>query len=91
VKAVRILIEGQVQGVGFRWFSERQAARWRVVGFARNLADGRVEVRAQAEEHALANFCDELRRGPRHAQVEGFTVTPVPLDEALSDFSIRFG
>jgi acylphosphatase len=90
VKAVQILISGRVQGVGFRWFAERQAERWRVAGFARNLPDGRVEVRAQAEEQALAGFCEDLRRGPRYARVDGFELTALPVDAALAEFSIRF-
>jgi acylphosphatase len=90
LKAVHILVSGRVQGVGFRWFTEREAERWAIAGYARNLADGSVEVRAQGDERALDGFCKELKRGPRAARIQELRVTPVAVDESLRRFSILF-
>jgi len=67
----RFLVSGAVQGVGFRWFVARHARALGMVGFARNLADGRVEVVADGGEgEALARLEALLRSGPAHAWVE---------------------
>ena len=68
--ARRYLVSGLVQGVGFRWFVGRHAERLGVTGFARNLADGRVEVVAAGSETALDALETELRRGPAGARVD---------------------
>jgi acylphosphatase len=68
----RFLVSGAVQGVGFRWFVARHARALGLVGFARNLPDGRVEVVAdEGEGEALARLETLLRAGPAHAWVEG--------------------
>ena len=61
-----------------------------VSGYVRNLPDGRVEVRAQADESTLASFCARLRKGPRGARVEDFDIQPVAVDPELTSFSVRF-
>jgi len=79
-----------VQGVGFRWFAEREAGPCRVSGFARNLADGRVEVLAQGDAKDVGAFEALVKQGPRHAHVEGFQTEEVPVDPDLVGFNIRF-
>ena len=67
----RFLIAGLVQGVGFRWYVARHARGLGLTGFARNLADGRVEVVAiGSDEAAMARLEALLRVGPAHARVE---------------------
>jgi acylphosphatase len=60
-----------VQGVGFRWFVARHARTLGLVGYARNLPDGRVEVVVSGPEESLPQLEQLLRAGPAHAQVEG--------------------
>jgi acylphosphatase len=68
---VRYLIAGAVQGVGFRWFVARHARSLDLTGYARNLADGRVEVVARGVDAArLERFEALLRAGPASARVE---------------------
>ena len=70
--ARRYVIAGRVQGVGFRWFVARHARGLGLSGFARNLADGRVEVVATGgDPAALARLEALLRAGPAHARVDG--------------------
>ena len=77
----RLLISGLVQGVGFRWEYRRVAEAAGTVGWARNLADGRVEVLLQGPAAAVAGVEAWCHTGPRHAvvtRVEG-------RDEPLGD------
>jgi acylphosphatase len=75
----RYFVRGRVQGVGYRYYALRQAEALGVSGFARNLADGRVEVVAEAEdEAALEAFEARLREGPSFAQVENLERAPMP-------------
>ena len=66
----RFLVTGMVQGVGFRWFVARHARSLGITGYARNLADGRVEVVGCGECEAMGQLEELLRKGPAHAQVE---------------------
>jgi acylphosphatase len=64
------LVEGRVQGVGFRFFVEEVARRLGLKGYVRNLADGRVEVYAMGERAVLARLRTQLEMGPRTSRVE---------------------
>ncbi len=67
----RFVVSGVVQGVGFRWFVARHARSLGLGGYARNLADGRVEVVAcGGGPDALTRLEELLRAGPAHARVE---------------------
>jgi acylphosphatase len=66
----RYLVSGRVQGVFFRASTQQRALELGVDGYARNLADGRVEVLAQADEAALAQLERWLWRGPLQADVQ---------------------
>ena len=68
--ARRFLISGDVQGVGFRFFAQRAAARHQVVGFVKNLADGRVEVLAEGPAASVESFKNDLATGPRFGSVD---------------------
>jgi acylphosphatase len=70
VPAYRYVVSGRVQGVGYRYFVLRQAEALGVSGFARNRADGAVEVVAEGTETALVDFEARLREGPSFAGVE---------------------
>ena len=74
----RFLVSGRVKGVGFRYFARQSAARLGVAGFARNLADGSVEVIAEGEPAALEAFEDALRHGPSFAEVMNVHRTEIP-------------
>jgi acylphosphatase len=71
VPAYCYLVQGRVQGVGYRYFVLRQASQLGVSGFARNRADGAVEVVAEGSEAALADLESRLREGPAFSEVSG--------------------
>lgn len=69
--ARRLIISGQVQRVGYRFFAQRVAARHQVAGYVRNLADGRVEVHAEGSPESVEGFKHDLAAGPEFSRVEG--------------------
>ncbi len=85
----RFLIQGIVQGVGFRYFARRAARELQLSGFVRNLADGSVEAVARGDERQLDALGEALRRGPSASRVDSVSVEdhPGPID--LDDFVIR--
>ena len=68
--ARRFLVRGRVQGVGFRWFVEREAHMLGIAGWVRNNSDGSVEVMAQGTARADCRFRSRLREGPRASRVD---------------------
>jgi acylphosphatase len=65
----RYLIDGRVQGVGYRYFTLRAAESLGVSGFVRNLVDGRVEVVAEGSAEAMTAFEQKLHEGPSFSAV----------------------
>jgi acylphosphatase len=63
-------VRGRVQGVGFRWFVEKEAATLGIAGWVRNRSDGSVEVLAQGTREQLFAFRTKLHEGPRAARVD---------------------
>lgn len=70
IEARRFVVRGRVQGVGFRWFVEREAHILGIAGWVRNNADGGVEVLAQGTREQLLGLHARLREGPRAARVD---------------------
>lgn len=80
---VRAVVEGRVQGVGFRWFVRQEARRLGVAGWVRNLADGSVELTVGGEPTAVRRLIDHVRVGPDSANVTAVRIEDVQLAESL--------
>lgn len=89
IVAKRLLIAGRVQGVGFRFFAEAQAAVEGVHGYVRNLPDGRVEAVIEGDDESVDRVERALRRGPPAAFVESVDVEHIPPSRRATGFSIR--
>ena len=63
------MISGLVQGVGYRYFTQRSAAKHQITGYVRNLDDGRVEVWAEAKPENVNEFKHDLTAGPTFSKV----------------------
>ena len=72
--ARRFVINGRVQGVGFRWFTKDLALREGVTGWVRNLPDGRVEALVEGDEEAVTRVEHALHTGPPGARVQTVNV-----------------
>jgi acylphosphatase len=89
--AKRFFVSGRVQGVGYRYFAMDAAEQTGVTGYARNLADGRVEVYAIGTNAQLRDLARELRRGPTLAAVAEVAEVDAELLLAFSSgFSVTF-
>ena len=88
---VRVLAGGRVQGVGYRYHAESWAVRLGVAGWVRNLADGRVEIVAEASPGPVEMFLERLRQGPRLARVESFEVRREEATGEFAGFRVAFG
>ncbi len=89
VEAKRYVVRGRVQGVGFRWFVEREAHLLGVAGSVRNNSDGSVEVFAQGTATQLAGLHGRLRQGPRASRVDEVDVSPAEPQPGLNSFRIE--
>ena len=89
VQARRFLVRGRVQGVGFRWFVEREAHLLGIAGWVRNNHDGSVEVLAQGTRDQLSGLHSRLREGPRAARVDNVEVSDLDPVPAMSSFRIE--
>ncbi|THG33148.1 acylphosphatase [Naasia lichenicola] len=72
--ARRVWISGTVQGVGFRYWTEKEAIRLGVGGTVRNLFDQRVEAEFEGPPEAVDSLTEWLRHGPPSARVSGIEV-----------------
>lgn len=77
---LHFLIQGRVQGVGFRWFVHREASELDLRGWVRNTEDGDVEVVASGSAEDLDELRTSLRKGPRGSRVD--RVIEHPLNES---------
>ena len=75
----RLLIEGRVQGVGFRNSCHRRASELGLDGWVRNLSDGRVEVQIEGSPQAIREMRLWCESGPREAEVEHLRASQIPL------------
>lgn len=84
-------VYGRVQGVGFRYSTQRQAISLGITGYAKNLDDGSVEVLACGTEAGVAQLVAWLKAGgPRSARVDKVVTEPHQPGREWADFGIRY-
>jgi acylphosphatase len=87
---VRVFVGGRVQGVAYRFYAEKCAARLAITGWVRNLPDGRVEVLAEGTGEHIESFVARLREGPSLAHVETFDVRRETSTGEFHEFRVAF-
>jgi acylphosphatase len=87
--ARRFLVRGRVQGVGFRWFVEREAHILGIAGWVCNNDDGSVEVLAMGTRGQLAGLHSRLFEGPRAARIDAVEVSEAEPVAGLNSFQVR--
>jgi len=87
-EALQAVVEGTVQGVGFRWFVMRHARALGLVGTVANLPDGTVRVVAVGERGDLESLVALLREGPSASRVRDVKLQWAPATDFYKDFSV---
>jgi len=82
------LFSGRVQGVGFRWTTQRIATRFPVTGFVRNLSDGRVELVVRGTTQDVSNFLAQIHQ-QLGSNIESMEECAYASDEPFAQFAIR--
>jgi acylphosphatase len=85
----RFIVRGRVQGVGFRWFVEREAKQLGLAGWVRNNEDSTVECLAAGPDTQVEALKAKLQQGPRASRVDRVEVMDASESEVPETFEIR--
>jgi acylphosphatase len=85
-----IIIRGMVQGVGFRYFTVRNATALDLTGYVKNLPDGRVEVRVEGEKDRVDELKKILDRGPGFSSVDDIDFRYMDFTAKFKEFSVEY-
>lgn len=88
--AAEIIVEGRVQGVGYRDYAQRRASRLGLAGYVMNLKDGRVRVHAEGAREVIESFMRQLEKGPPLARVERVTTRWLLPTRRFAGFEVRY-
>lgn len=88
--AAHIIIKGLVQGVGFRWFVEREARKLGLNGYVKNLYTGDVECEVEGERGFIEELIRQLRIGNRASRVSDIQIGWSECTDKYENFQIRF-
>ena len=89
VRRLYVRVGGRVQGVGFRYFTRREARRLGLAGYVRNRPDGDVEMEAEGPAGQVDALAEAVRRGPPGSRVRDFRSDDRPPRRNEADFEIR--
>ena len=90
LERLRAIVRGRVQGVGFRYFVQREASALGLGGYVRNQWDGSVEVVAEGPRQSLERLRARLSVGPRSAYVQEVNATWGAASGEFRFFNVRF-
>jgi acylphosphatase len=88
--AADIIVEGRVQGVGYRNYAQRRGELAGLVGYVMNLKDGRVRARVEGPRAVIEEFVRALEKGPPLSSVQSVTVRWLPPTNRFAGFDIRY-
>ncbi len=86
----RIIADGRVQGVGFRYFVQSEADRYKLAGWVKNRDDGRVEILAEGSEESLKPFLNAVKKGSPFSEDTNVSVSESRTLERHHTFSIIY-
>jgi acylphosphatase len=84
----RIICRGLVQGVGFRYFVFKQASKYNAQGYAKNLANGEVEILVEGMNSDIEKLHSAVKQGPSRSNVTDCTIEKMPFSGDLIGFDI---
>lgn len=85
-----MVVEGRVQGVGFRYFCQMNALKHSITGWARNLENGMVELEIQGSEASISKFILLVKEGNRFIRVDDYSTKKISLSENENNFKIKY-
>lgn len=85
-----IIVNGRVQGVGFRYFLQLTASKLNLTGWCKNLMNGDVEVEVQGLEKNVFSFVSETKKGNGFARVDDIDVKDISVVENEKKFSVKY-
>lgn len=85
-----IIVEGRVQGVGFRYFVQSTALKYSITGTVRNMDNGMVEIEAQGAEEQLNKFISIIRRGNTFIRVDNLSLKRIDANPAETKFNVSY-
>ncbi len=88
MKAALITINGRVQGVGFRYHTQKTALQYNIKGFVKNQPDGSVYIEAEGDETDMERFLIWCYEGPAWARVDDVKIQNSPVQK-FTDFSVK--
>ena len=88
--SISLIVKGKVQGVSFRWFTVRAGRELGLNGYAKNRADGTVEVQAVGRKIDCNFLIDQVKERPAMSQVDDVEISWVNANEKFTDFEIRY-
>lgn len=87
---LHIVVSGEVQGVGYRYYTQMKAIQYGITGWVKNLQGGGVEILASGEKAALERFIDEVRRGNPFSHVNHIEVNETEKTDTYKSFAIKY-
>jgi acylphosphatase len=85
----RILIEGRLQGMNFRYQAQEQARKLELCGFIRTLADGRIEIEVQGQKEQIEKLLDWCQLEPHSSHIKTILFRYDDFNKTYTDFSVR--
>lgn len=89
MSAKQVHFEGRVQGVGFRYATRQIAKGFDVVGWVKNLFDGRVEMQVMGEDDEVDEFIQEIQESNLAHHIQKVEIRDIPDLEDVKGFSIQ--
>lgn len=87
-KAFSIRVTGKVQGVGFRYYTNKKANELGVHGYVKNMRDGSVFIEVEGEEKKVDAFIIWVQKGPEWARVDEVKLQDKP-EEGINGFVVK--
>lgn len=88
MKTVQIKVSGKVQGVGFRYYTQKKAQEFNIKGFVQNKPNGSVYIEAEGRDVDVDTFADWCARGPEWSRVSQIVKSEMP-PIGFKNFEVR--
>lgn len=85
-----IIVDGRVQGVGFRYFTQIVATTLNLTGWCENLMNGKVKIEIQGLEHDVLSFIAKIKEGNNFCRVDDIDLINIPLANDEKKYKVKY-